>query len=177
VVFSVTAGLLFAVPGGLLAQQAVDQESGNKTVLGVRNVPLKQGADALLRGDWEEGVRLTHIGLKQAFGSREEEAGLSNLCAGYLQMGQYDKALMYCNVLLQRNPEHWRGYNNRALIYIKTEQWDKARADLEAGEAINSGAYTMKVARALYMDAVHPVSPEVEIDDREKTEKANEEQR
>ena len=175
-VLTVAAGAILALPGAVLAQQSVNNGSGNKTVLGVRNVPLKEGADALMAGNWEEGVRLTHIGLKQAFGSREEEAGLSNLCAGYLQMGNYDTALMYCNVLLQRNPEHWRGYNNRALIYIKTEQWDKARADLEAGEAINSGAYTMKVARALYMDAVHPVAPEVEVDDRDQTEKANEEQ-
>jgi len=175
-VLTVAAGAILALPGAVLAQQSVNNGSGNKTVLGVRNVPLKEGADALMAGNWEEGVRLTHIGLKQAFGSREEEAGLSNLCAGYLQMGKFDTALMYCNVLLQRNPEHWRGYNNRALIYIKTEQWDKARADLEAGEAINSGAYTMKVARALYMDAVHPVAPEVEVDDRDQTEKANEEQ-
>jgi hypothetical protein len=31
----------------------------------------------------------------------------------------------------------------------------------------------MKLARAMYMDAVHPVSPEIEIDDRDK-EDANE---
>ena len=136
-------------------------------MVGVRNLPLKEGAEALLSGDWEEGVRLTHIGLKQALGNREEEAGLSNLCAGYLQLGKYDTALMYCEMLLARNPDHWRGYNNRALIYIKTEQWEKARMDLERGEELNADAYTMKVARALYMDAVHPVTPEIEVDDRE----------
>lgn len=154
------------------AQQQSRSETGNKTVIGVRNVPLKEGADAMLAGDWEDGIRLTHIGLKQAFGSREEEAGLSNLCAGYLQIGKYDTALMYCEMLLTRNPDHWRGYNNRALIYIKTKQWEKARLDLERGEALNAGAYTMKVARALYMDAVHPVAPEVEIDDRDEATKA-----
>ena len=28
----------------------------------------------------------------------------------------------------------------------------------------------MKIARAMYMDAVHPVTPEIEIDDRDKEE-------
>ena len=142
-------------------------DAGSKVVLGVRNVPLKRGAQKLLSGDYEEGVRLTHLGMEQAFGVREEEAALSNLCAGYLQMGKYPTALQYCDILLVRNDRHWRGYNNRALIYIKTKQWDKAEEDLLKGEELNAGAYTMKVARAMYMDAVHPVAPEIEIDDRE----------
>ena len=125
-----------------------------------------QGADALLAGDWERGVLLTHQGLNQAFGKREEEAALSNLCAGYLQLHKYDTALMYCEMLLARNPDHWRGYNNRALVYIQTKQWDKADADLDRGEELNGGAHTLKVARGMYVDAVYPVSPEIEIDDR-----------
>lgn len=148
-------------------------ETGSKTVIGVRNMPLKSGAEALLAGDYEEGIRLTHLGLTQAFGVREEEAALSNLCAGYLQLQKYDTALQYCEMLLARNDEHWRAYNNRALIYMKTKQWDKAEADLIKGEELNAGAHTMKLARAMYMDAVHPVSPEIEIDDRDK-EDANE---
>lgn len=148
-------------------------ETGTKTVIGVRNMPLKSGAEALLAGDYEEGIRLTHLGLTQAFGVREEEAALSNLCAGYLQLEEYDTALQYCEMLLARNDEHWRAYNNRALIYMKTKQWDKAEADLIKGEELNAGAHTMKLARAMYMDAVHPVSPEIEIDDRDK-EDANE---
>jgi tetratricopeptide (TPR) repeat protein len=92
------------------------------------------------------------------------------LCAGYLQLKQYDTALKYCEILLARDDTSWRGYNNRALIYIRTEQWEKAREDLERGEALNPGAYTLKVARSIYMDAVHPVEPEVEIDDRDKQE-------
>lgn len=150
------------------AQSPDRADAGSKTVVGVRNLPLKQGADALIAGNYHDGIRLTHQGLKQAFGVREEEAALSNLCAGYLQIGEYDKALMYCEILLTRNDEHWRGYNNRALIFIKTKQWDKAEADLIRGEELNSGAYTMKLARAMYMDAVHPVAPEIEIDDRDK---------
>ena len=106
-------------------------------------------------------------GLEIAHGKREEEAALSNLCAGYIKMGQYSEALKYCDILLTRNDRNWRGYNNRAVIYIMTKQYEKADADLKMGEQLNPGARTMKVARAMYMDAVHPVRPEIEIDDRD----------
>jgi hypothetical protein len=40
---------------------------------------------------------------------------------------------------------------------------------LKRAEAINPDASTLKVARSLWMDAVHPVAPEVEIDDRNRS--------
>lgn len=160
--------LLAAIPA---QAQTHDREAGNKVVLGVRNQPLRTGAELLLAGNYEKGVEMTHKGLAQALGVREEEAGLSNLCAGYLQLGKYNRALQYCDMLLVRNDKHWRGYNNRALVYMKIEQWEKADADLVKGEDLNAGAYTLKLARALYMDAVHPVVPEVEIDDRKKNDR------
>jgi len=155
------------LPDGASADETDRSDTVSKVVLGVRNVPLKQGADALLSGDYDEGIRLTHIGLQHAMGAKEHEAALSNLCAGYLQLGKYNTALQYCELLLARNEASWRGYNNRAIIYIKTEQWEKAEADLIRGESLNAGAHTLKVARAMYMDAVHPVVTEIEIDDRD----------
>lgn len=141
-------------------------ETASTTTLGTRNVPLRDGAQALLAGRNEAGVKLTLQGLELAEGKREEEAALSNLCAGYIKLKQLDQAKKYCDMLLQRNQSSWRGYNNRAIIYIQTKQYDKANDDLERGEEINPGSHTLKVARAMYMDAVHPVKPEVEIDDR-----------
>jgi tetratricopeptide (TPR) repeat protein len=151
---------------GQIAERA-DRGQSPTTVIGPRNIPLHDGAQALLAGDTETGVRLTHEGLELAQGSREQEAALSNLCAGYIQLGKYNDALRYCDILLARNDRSWRGYNNRAVIYIQTKQWAKAEHDLKKGEELNPGARTMKVARAMYMDAVHPVSPEIEIDDRQ----------
>lgn len=150
----------------------VTTEASNSTIIGPRNMPLQLGAEALMDGNNAEGVRLTHQGLRIAHGSREEEAALSNLCAGYIKLKLFDQALKYCNLLLARNDEHWRGYNNRAVAFIMTEQWDKAKADLEKGEQLRPGATTMKIARSMYMDAVHPVAPEVEIDDRQKQKEA-----
>jgi tetratricopeptide (TPR) repeat protein len=147
--------------------ERINRSQNPTTVIGPRNLPLHDGAQALLAGRDEEGVRLTLEGLKVAYGRREEEAALSNLCAGYIKLAKYNDALKYCDILLLRNDKNWRGYNNRAVVYIMTRQWDKAHADLVKGEELNPGASTMKVARAMYMDAVHPVRPEIEIDDRQ----------
>ena len=146
----------------------MDSETQAKTVIGPRNLPLYDGAQKLLAGSDAEGVRLTHRGLQIAQGRREEEAALSNLCAGYIRLSLYDNALKYCELLLARNDRNWRGYNNRAVIYIQTKQWDKAEKDLIRGEELNPNARTLKIARSMYMDAVHPVAPEIEIDDRQR---------
>jgi tetratricopeptide (TPR) repeat protein len=136
-------------------------------VIGSANPDIADGARALLGGRNEEGIRLTLKGLKAANGKTEEEIALSNLCAGYTNLGDYESALKYCDILLQRDDKMWRAYNSKALIYIYTKQYEKAEQALIKGEAINPDARTMKVARALYLDATNPVAPEIEIDDRE----------
>ena len=135
-------------------------------VIGSTNPDMYEGARALLAGRNEEGIRLTLKGLQAANGKKEEENALSNLCAGYTNLGDYDTALKYCDILLQRNDKLWRAYNSKALIYIYTKQYEKAEQELIKGEAINAGALTMKIARALYLDATNPVAPEIEVDDR-----------
>ncbi len=71
-------------------------------VIGSVNSDLSAGARALLGGRNEKGIRLTLSGLKEANGKKEEVA-LSNLCAGYTNLGNYETALKYCDMLLQRN--------------------------------------------------------------------------
>lgn len=159
--------LIVPVLAGAQSTRALESDTVPKTVIGPTNPDLQEGAKALLAGDAELGVKKTLEGLEVAVGEREHEAALSNLCAGYILLGQYQAALGYCNLLLARNEENWRAYNNRAVIYIKTRQYEKAERDLARGEALRPGAHTLKVARAMYMDAVHPVAPEVEVDDRQ----------
>ncbi len=135
-------------------------------VIGSMNADLSAGARALLGGRNEKGIELTLSDLKAANGKREEEIALSNLCAGYTNLGNYETALKYCDILLQRNDKMWRAYNSKALIYIYTKQYEKAEQELIKGEAINANVHSMKIARALYLDATNPVVPEIEIDDR-----------
>ncbi len=147
--------------------ETVKTNTNSVTTIGQRNPALYDGAQALLAGKDEKGVQLTLEGLKIAQGAREEEAALSNLCAGYIRLRQLDTAMNYCDRLLAQNPNHWRGYNNRAVIYLELKEYEKADQDLKRAESINPDARTVKVARAIYMDAVYPVAPAVEIDDRQ----------
>lgn len=164
----VAAAAVLLLPAAGWTQNTERTSDGPVTVIGPRNPDLKYGAEALLAGEAERGVELTLRGLEVAHGAREEEAALSNLCAGYIMLQKYDEALKYCDLLLARNDRNWRGYNNRAIVYINTEEYEKAHADLLKGEEINPNARTLRIARAMYLDAVQPVSPEVEIDDRQR---------
>ena len=140
----------------------------SKVVIGPRNLDLADGAQELLAGNAKEGVELTLRGLKSAQGKREKEAALSNLCAGYIMIDQLDSALTYCNMLLAVNDRHWRGYNNRALIYVLQKEYEKAEEDVLLGQELNPNARTLKVVKGMLMDATHPVQSNIIIDDRRK---------
>jgi regulator of sirC expression with transglutaminase-like and TPR domain len=138
----------------------------NKVVIGPRNLDLAEGAQELLAGNAKEGVELTLRGLEVAQGKREKEAALSNLCAGYIMIDKLDTALMYCNMLLLTNDRHWRGYNNRALIYVMQKEFAKAEKDLAIGQELNPNARTLRVVKGMLLDATQPVESNIIIDDR-----------
>lgn len=148
----------------LAAVCAQGQES--KTTLGPTNPDLYYGAEALLAGDGEKGVRLTLLGLQRAANARERTNGLSNLCAGYIMLGQYEMGVSYCDKVLAENDNHWRSYSNRALAYLKLGRFEETEADLQKAEAIAPNARTVKVVRSMLLDATNPVAPLIVIDDR-----------
>ncbi len=157
--------LTLALAGAVLGDEP-PEETGIRTVLGPRNPPLHDGAQELLDGNAEEGIRLTLLGLEAAVGARERRAALSNLCAGYLMLEQYDTAIEYCDRAIEDSDRNWRALSNRALIYVYTERFDEARADLERGEAIAPNARHLKEVRGILLDATNPVVPNIVIDDR-----------
>ena len=138
----VGAGLLWA-PEVVVAQkkQAVE---GPKTVIGPRNPWLAAGARAIEDGNPKRGVELTELGLANAQGSFERKAALSNLCAGYLLIDKPEKALDYCNQVIEMDTDFWRAYNNRALVYLALGRY---------GEAHGSFCRMNDIARSL-----HPVA-------------------
>ena len=71
--------LLMVVSLLLLARVAAGQEA--KTVIGPHNAELSAGAEALLAGDAERGVRLTLEGLRHPTGLRDRRTGFSNQTA------------------------------------------------------------------------------------------------
>lgn len=159
---AVASALLLAAPA--LAQNADDDQV--KTVLGPRNPHLVDGANELLAGNPEEGIRLTRLGLDVAVGQRERQAGLGNLCAGYVMLERYDDALGYCDQALAEYDRNWRALCNRALIYIKKGRYEEAVRDLERGEEIAPNARALKEVRGMYLDATDPVTERITIDDR-----------
>ena len=148
-----------------LASAALAVED-TKTVIGPSNQALYDGAKALIEGDGEEGVRLTLEGLARVTSDRERIKAWANLCAGYVLLDQLDTALQYCNRVIELSERHWRSYSNRALIYVKLGRYAEAERDLGFAEAIAPNASTVKRVRALLLDAVEPVTPRIEIDDR-----------
>ena len=138
----------------------------SKVVIGPRNPDLADGAQELLAGNAKDGVELTLRGLQVAHGKREKEAALSNLCAGYIMINDLDSALMYCNMLLQTNERHWRGLNNRALVYVLRKEYEKAEKDISIAQEVNPNARTVKVVRGMLLDKTQPVESNIIIDDR-----------
>jgi tetratricopeptide (TPR) repeat protein len=151
---------------GLLFSGATATGQDNKTVLGPENPDLYHGANALLAGNGEEGVRLTLLGLQNAMASRERNTAMSNLCAGYIMLDQLEVALTYCDKVLADNDRNWRAYSNRALAYVKLGRFEEAEQDLQKAEAIVENARTVKAVRSMLLDATNPVVPEIIMDDR-----------
>lgn len=137
-----------------------------RTIIGPSNIELQQGADALLAGDAAEGVRLTLAGLKRGVNKRHRFTAWSNLCAGYVMLDQLETALGYCNQVLEESDRHWKAYSNRALIYVKMKRYEEAEQDLQRGEELAPNSRTLKAVRAMLLDAIEPVAPNVIIDDR-----------
>jgi len=150
----------------LLAVTPADSTEESKTVLGPSNIDLYEGANALMAGNGEEGVRLTELGLQMAKGGREEKIGHSNLCAGYLMINEPETALVHCNWVLERDDAHWRTYNNRALVYLQLERFDESEEDIRKGQALRPNSTKLKIVKGMYLDETQPVTPKIEIDER-----------
>ena len=149
----------------LIGPQLAAQET-SKTVIGPRNVYLADGADALIAGDGERGVRLTLQALDFAHGARETKYAHANLCAGYAMLDMPLTALEHCNWVLERDPNYWRAYNNRAIVYLKLGRYEESEADVARGQALQPGSNDLKIVKGMLLDKTHPVTEQVEIDER-----------
>lgn len=126
--------------GSVLAQTA--------TILGDANPLLAEGSAALAAGRYEEGIRLSLAGLEQPNNTADEAAALSNICAGYAALRQWNKALPRCNRSLELDGGNWRTFNNRAAVFVGLELYELALADVNAGLAISPNSATLHKSRA-----------------------------
>ena len=167
--------LLLAAIALLATSVNADEEPDSRTVLGPRNVYLYDGANALMAGDAEEGVSLTLRGLQMAQGGRERKIAHANLCAGFMMLEQPMTALEHCNWVLERDPYHWRTYNNRALVYLYLGRFEDSEADVKRGQELNPRSENLKEVKGMLLDEVAPVEEKIVIDDRRDKERASEE--
>ena len=158
--------LLLAMTVVAAVQTYAQEGPESKTVIGPRNIYLHDGANALLAKDALEGVKLTLKGLQLAHGLREEKIAHSNLCAGFMMLNQPETALEHCNWVLERDPNHWRSYNNRALVYLAMERFEESEADIKKGQELNPRSEKLKEVKGMYLDTVEPVDERITIDDR-----------
>ena len=122
----------------------------SRTVLGgVRNEYLLAGSHALLAGRYDEGIRLTKLGLELVTVARDRASALSNLCAGYAAKNEPDTAIEYCSESLAANDGNWRAYSNRAYAYYLKRMFEEADRDLDTALAINPDARQMPSIRGM----------------------------
>lgn len=111
---------------------------------------LSAGADAIRRGNYDEGIRLTTIGLqRQARTVRDRAAGLANLCAAYVAKHEPDKALPYCNESIELYDGNWRAFSNRSHAYLLKGMLDEAARDNATAAAMRPNAPHVQMIRGM----------------------------
>ena len=140
---------LSVAPAGNAALAAQNNTvSDSRSVFGV-NAHLSDGATALMLGNYERGVELTRLGLKDVLTPEERTTVLSNLCAGYVGLKEFDVAIVYCNRSLGVDPGNWRALQNRAAAHAGLGQVTRALADIEQGLTINPDSDTLKLTLSI----------------------------
>jgi tetratricopeptide (TPR) repeat protein len=118
-------------------------EGMSTTVIGP-NPLLSEGTEAMLAARWQQGIELIERGLQTSSDAGQRAAAYSNLCAGYIALGDYDRALMNCDEALKLDANNWRTYNNRAGALLGKGRLDEALHDVEAGLALDPVAATLR---------------------------------
>lgn len=129
--------------------EITQEQPDSRTVLGVSNEYLAAGAEALRIKEYDEGIRLTKIGLERPTSPRDRAAALSNLCAAHAAKNEPDVAIGYCNQSIEINDANWHAYSNRAYAYYLKRMFDRADADLDVALTLNPSARQMPQIRGM----------------------------
>jgi tetratricopeptide (TPR) repeat protein len=140
---NVSLGQRSEVP--MLTQEQAD----SRTVFGAANEYLAAGAEAIRVKLYDEGIRLTKLGLERPASPRDRSAGLSNLCAAHAAKNEPDLAIGYCTESLAISDANWSAYSNRAYAYYLKRMFDEADADLDMALSLNPNARQMPQIRGM----------------------------
>ena len=141
-------------------------QSDNRLVIGQANEYLSAGATAILAGRYDDGIRLTALGLeKDSPTPYERAAALANLCAAHAAKGEADEAIERCDQSLELNASNWRAYSNRAYAHFLKGKYFEAQLDLTSASAIAPEAPQVKQIRGLLNE--QRLRPRVTMEDRQ----------
>ena len=130
------------------------RQPNSSTVFGGGNELLNAGAEAIRYGRYDDGIRLTLMGLdRPGTSDHTRAAALSNLCAAHAGKNEPDQAIEYCGQSLELNEHNWRAWSNRSYAYWLKGMLDEATVDLEAAMAINPGARQIFQIRGMLNEA------------------------
>jgi tetratricopeptide (TPR) repeat protein len=151
VIFGVASAFMLGPVLGQRSQipELTQNQPDSRTVLGAANEYLAAGAEAIRLGEYEEGIRLTKLGLDRPASPRDRAAALSNLCAAHAAKKEPDVAIGYCTESLTINDANWRAYSNRAYAYYLKRMFDEADKDLDVALSINPSARQMPQIRGM----------------------------
>lgn len=143
-------GLIASLAAGAIGAQTSDRadRAQSRTVLG-SNEYLAQGAEQIRARQYDEGIRLTTLGLAQAGSINERAAGLSNLCAAFAAKGNADQAIDYCTQSIALREDNWRAYSNRSFAYYLKGRYRQAQDDLAIAASINPDSPTIEKIRGM----------------------------
>jgi len=151
---AILSGLAACLIAGHLSAQLGEPNPDNRTVLGGGNDLLAAGANAIRAGVYDEGIRLTSLGLERGGNTDyDRAAALSNLCAAYAAKGMPDTAIKHCTEALAINNRNWRAFSNRSYAYWLKGMYSEATFDLDAAAAISPKARQVQQIRAMINEA------------------------
>jgi len=139
------------------------QQADSRTVIGVGNEYLAAGAQAILARDYDEGIRLTQLGLDRGASQRDRAAGLSNLCAAFAAKGDADRAIERCTESIAINDANWRAYSNRSYAYYLKGRYREADSDLAI--AIDMNPLARQIAQLRGMINERTLQPNITVED------------
>jgi tetratricopeptide (TPR) repeat protein len=125
------------------------KKAESRSLFGVENEYLAAGAEALMAKQYDEGIRLTLLGLERPTQPRDRANALSNLCAAHAAKREHATAIDYCTQSLEIESENWRAYSNRAYAYYLSLRFDEADDDLDKALALNPAARQMPQIRGM----------------------------
>ncbi len=143
--------LLTALASALLFQNTLAEAPpppGSSTVIG-RSSMLAEGSVALANGQWQKGIHLTSMGLQEPVSNEDRAAGYANLCAAYIALKQYERALENCDQSIAISQTNWRAWQNRAAVNLKLGRIEASMRDIERGLAINPDAAALQETLAI----------------------------